>query len=154
MKTLDENGDIHFGPINRWWRWNILYLLSINQFNMQILRSEWTKESFLYCLDNGRVSYIARVSKDLKLQLIKQKIIFRIKFKIYWTPLCLYRKELSKTAFCWRCNNASLKHVSTMSYTVLTKFWEKIVNDIIIIQTKTKFFKYIILLNCILTTFQ
>lgn len=54
------------------------------------------------------------MSMDLKLWFTQQKTIFRI----YWTSFYLYRKELSKTAFCWRCSkeNASLKHVSIMIY--------------------------------------
>lgn len=56
------------------------------------------------------------MSVDLKLWFTQQqqKTIFRI----YWISLCLYRKELPKTAFCWRWSkdNASSKCVSTMIY--------------------------------------
>lgn len=72
-------------------------------------------------------------------------------FRIYWTPLHLYRKGLSKTTCCWRCNkdNASLKHMF-LQCAVLSKFWEKVVDHInVTVWQKLKFSEDNILLNYI-----
>lgn len=80
-----------------------------------MLRNEWNKELESPILSRqceNVLTSIIRVTMDLILQLIKQKIVF----KIYWTLFHLYRKQLSRTAFYWRCNkgNASLEHICTI----------------------------------------
>lgn len=86
---------------------------------------------------------IPRVSMDLKLQLMQPQIIFRM----YWIPLYLYKKELSRAAFCWICNNnASLKHMLFQCPII----WEKAVDYInVTVRQKLKFSEDNILLNYI-----
>lgn len=74
LKSFDTKKTIHF----------YIYLLSINKYDMEMLRNEWNKELESPVLSRqceNVLTSIIRVTMDLILQLIKQKIVFRI----YWT---------------------------------------------------------------------
>lgn len=76
-----------------------------------MLRNEWNKEIEVPILSRHWYGILISITKSVnEAQITTYKI--KNKFRLYWTPLCFYRKGLSKTEFHWRCNkdSASLKH--------------------------------------------